>query len=77
MGCEGEARVSVPSPRDSRQRESVPLMWIIAGKANAIVLPEPVAETPTRFRPLSAIGHACFWIGVGEGKPAFLISSMR
>lgn len=30
-------------------------MWIMAGSVKAIVLPEPVAETATKSRPLNAI----------------------
>ena len=48
----------------------------MAGNKKARVLPEPVADIPTVFRPFNAIGQPCDWIGVGFSKP-HLISSLK
>lgn len=52
------------------------MMWIMAGSAKAIVLPDPVAETATRSRPESAMGQDWHWMGEGLANPARLISAM-
>lgn len=36
----------------------------------ARVLPEPVLAMPTMSRPSMHTGHACAWMGDGDGKPA-------
>ena len=75
--CTASSRVGAivstmgPSPG---LRYGCALMCTIAGSMNASVLPEPVDARPIMSRPRSAIGHPCAWIGVGAGKPAFLIS---
>ena len=35
------------------------------GSMNAAVLPVPVWAMPSRSRPVSTVGMACAWIGVG------------
>jgi hypothetical protein len=49
----------------------------MAGSKNAKVFPEPVAEIPTMFFPLSAIGHPWDWMGVGLSKPHLMTESIR
>jgi len=48
----------------------------MAGRAKAIVLPEPVSATETMSRPLRAYGQAWHWIGVGLSKPCEVSSLM-
>lgn len=52
-------------------------MCNMAGSANEIVLPLPVWAIATTSRPLSAIGQAWHWIGVGAGKPCARMEVMR
>ena len=40
-----------------------------AGRANAAVLPVPVAAWPSRSRPASRWGMVSRWIGVGSSYP--------
>ena len=37
----------------------------IDGSMNAAVLPVPVWAMPSKSRPVSTVGMACVWIGVG------------
>ena len=41
-------------------------MWIIAGRRNAKVFPEPVLEMPTISLPRRAIGQPWDWIAVAD-----------
>lgn len=52
------------------------MMWTMAGRIYAKVLPEPVWAIPTKSRPERAIGHPWAWMGVGCGNPCFKISFM-
>jgi hypothetical protein len=71
--CTASSRVGArtsaigPSPGS---RYGCALTWTTAGSKNDSVLPLPVSATATTSRPLSTVGHACDWIGVGVGNPA-------
>ena len=54
-----------PSPG---ARRGWALMWTMAGRANEIVLPDPVSAMATTSRPERAIGQAWHWDGGGEGE---------
>lgn len=41
----------------------------IAGSTKPSVFPEPVFARPITSKPLSAMGHAWLWMGVGALKP--------
>jgi len=58
-------------------RHTHELMCNIAGSAKEIVFPDPVWAMATTSRPLSAIGHAWHWIGVGSEKPCAWIVVIR
>ncbi len=53
------------------------LICNIAGSAKEMVFPEPVCAMATTSRPLSAIGQAWHWIGVGSEKPCARIVVIR
>mmetsp|Transcript_44291 Transcript_44291/g.73469 ORF Transcript_44291/g.73469 Transcript_44291/m.73469 type:complete len:216 (-) Transcript_44291:442-1089(-) len=75
--CRASSRVGAttrtigPSPGC---RYGCALMWTIAGRRKANVLPDPVAEMPTMSLPSRAIGQPWLWMGVGAVKRYFITS---
>lgn len=73
--CMASSRVGASTSMVGPARASLrsAWMWSMPGSRKPHVLPEPVLAMATRSRPLSAMGQACAWMGVGDLKPAWRI----
>ncbi len=64
--CSASSRVgSRMSERGMRALAREPLRMSIIGRVKPAVLPVPVCAQPRTSRPISTMGIACCWIGVG------------
>ena len=65
LTCTASSRVGTSTSTDGSARRLVS-MRCSAGRANAAVLPVPVAACPSRSRPAIRCGMVSRWIGVGS-----------
>ncbi len=68
--CRANSRVgSRMSERGMRARARLPERMSSSGRVKLAVLPVPVWAQPRTSRPISTLGMACAWIGVGRKYP--------